>query len=62
MIHRCAPPRQDARIHLFIEGQDATLCGRDIDGYHVLSDEALPTCAKCVEKLPRGIDSLEVSA
>ena len=62
MIRRCAPPRQDARIHLFIEGTDETLCGRDIEGYRVLPSEATPTCPKCVEKLPRGMESLEASA
>lgn len=62
MIRRCAAPRQDARIHLFIEGMEQTLCGRSMETYHVLSNEALPTCPKCVEKLPRGEESVEVGA
>lgn len=59
MIRRCAAPRSNARIHLFIEGNDETLCGRDIDGYRVLSNEALPNCPKCVERLPRGAEPIE---
>lgn len=62
MIRRCAPRRQDARIHLFIEGNETTLCGRSMEGYHVLPNEAMPTCPHCVNALPRGTESLEVSA
>ena len=55
MIRRCAPPRQDARIHLFVEGQEDTLCGRSMEDYHVLPSDATPTCPECVKRVPRSV-------
>lgn len=52
MIFRYAEDtRQNGRTHLFLEGEEATLCGRDMtERFRARPDTEIATCRTCVDR------------
>ena len=48
MIRHCKSPTWRGTIHLFEEGSDSTLCGRDCSRWQVKPDAAFVDCRKCL--------------